>query len=154
MVKFSIYLNRRVFVIIIYEPRHSISYKIACAGWSVFAVRLKTLWIIGCPQSALWRHRSDCSGAQTDLSLRWAHLHFCRKCCAPHTLNRNSTLPIYSLWDFFFNLKWINCLAVTLAFTCTSLILMDVKWEASFYFYNFTNNRVKKKKKGRRKKQR
>ena len=37
----------------------------------VLAVRLKTLWVF-------WEH-----AAQTDLGLRWAHMQYCTKCCAP-----------------------------------------------------------------------
>ena len=40
------------------------------AGWSVFAVRLKTLWILGYPQSAVRIFWSDCVDADADLIIR------------------------------------------------------------------------------------
>ena len=53
------------------------------ACWTVFAVRMKRLWILGYPQSAMRRLWSDCADAQADLSLRWARMQYCRKWCAP-----------------------------------------------------------------------
>ena len=41
------------------------------AVWSVFAVRLKTVLILGHRQSALRRLWSDCADMQADLNLRW-----------------------------------------------------------------------------------
>ena len=35
-------------------------------------------------QRRLW---SDCADAQADLSLRWAHIQYSRKCCAPAQFN-------------------------------------------------------------------
>ena len=49
------------------------------AVWSVFAVYLKTLWILGYPQSDLRIVWSDCAEAQADLSLRWVHMQSGRK---------------------------------------------------------------------------
>ena len=48
-----------------------------CSVIRVFAIHLKTLWILGYSQSACedW---SDC--AKSDLSLRWAQMQSCRKC--------------------------------------------------------------------------
>ena len=40
----------------------------------VFLVRKKKLYILGYPQGAQWRFRSDCAIAQADLKLRWAHM--------------------------------------------------------------------------------
>ena len=85
----------------LFEPGHSISYKIACTSSegsdqpthprsriSVFADSLKTLWILGNTQRAQWRLWSVCADAQTDLSLHWAdlslqwpHMQPCMKCC-------------------------------------------------------------------------
>ena len=42
----------------------------------VFAVRKKKAWVLSYPLSAPRRLWSDWAGAQTDLSLRWAHSHF------------------------------------------------------------------------------
>ena len=44
--------------------------------WSVFAVRMKTDWVLSYPLSAQRRLWSDWADAQADLSLRWAHTHF------------------------------------------------------------------------------
>ena len=64
----------------------------------VFVARLKTLWIHSYLQSALRKFRSDCADAQADLSLRWAHMHSCRKCCAPaHMIFLGSMLNVYFL---------------------------------------------------------
>ena len=67
-----------------YEPGHS---KIACAPMTrlirVFAIRIKTLMILGYPQTIPRRLQSGCANAQADLSLRRAHVQSCRKCCAP-----------------------------------------------------------------------
>ena len=82
------------------KPWQSIPYKIALsvkipislrirAVGSVFSVRLKTLGVLGYPQSALQRLRSDCADAQSDVSLRWAHMQSCRKCCEPAQLSFN-----------------------------------------------------------------
>ena len=42
----------------------------------VFAVRMKTAWVLSCPLNAQRRLWSDWAEAQADLSLRWAHTHF------------------------------------------------------------------------------
>ena len=52
-------------------------------GWSVFAVRLKTFYILGYPQNVLQRLWSDCADAQADPSLRFAQAQYCRKFCDP-----------------------------------------------------------------------
>ena len=49
-------------------------------------IRMKTLRILGYPQSALRRLRSDCADAQADLRLRKAHIQSCKKCFAPAKL--------------------------------------------------------------------
>ena len=49
---------------------------------SMFSIHLKTLWILGNPQSALQRLWSDFVDAQAALSLCLAHMPSCRKCCA------------------------------------------------------------------------
>ena len=46
----------------------------------VFAVRMKTRWVLGFPQSAMRRLRSNCADARFDLSFRCVHIHSCRKC--------------------------------------------------------------------------
>ena len=78
------------------EPGCSIFYKISFASSDdsdkpahmhclirIVTVDLKPLWVIGYAMSALRRLWSDCANAQADLSLRWAHMYSCRKCCAP-----------------------------------------------------------------------
>ena len=50
----------------LYQPEHSISYK----KTPVFAARLKMLWILDYPQSALHKLRLDCAYVQADLSFR------------------------------------------------------------------------------------
>ena len=52
-------------------------------GWSVVAICLKTVWIIGYPQSALRKLRSDCADAQADLSLCWTFMQFWKERCVP-----------------------------------------------------------------------
>ena len=39
-----------------------------------FTIHLTTLWILGYPQSALWRLWSDCADMQADLSIYWVIL--------------------------------------------------------------------------------
>ena len=46
----------------------------------VSAVRMKTAWVLSYPLSAQRRLLSDWADAQADLSLRWAHSHFCWFC--------------------------------------------------------------------------
>ena len=46
----------------------------------VFAVRMKTAWILRYPLSAQRRLWSDWADAQADRSLRWAHMPFCWFC--------------------------------------------------------------------------
>ena len=56
----------------------------------VFAVRMKKHWILSYPLSAQRRFWAD---AQTDLSLRWAHMSFCWFCrAAAHFMNENEYL--------------------------------------------------------------
>ena len=52
----------------------------------VFALRLEMLLIICYLKSGMWRLWLDCADAQADICLRWAHIHFWRKCCAPASL--------------------------------------------------------------------
>ena len=47
----------------------------------IFAVHLRTLWLLDYPQSALRRLWSDCADVQADLSLHWKHIQSFRKCC-------------------------------------------------------------------------
>ena len=46
----------------------------------VFAVRMQKAWVLSYPLSAQRRLWSDWADAQADLSLRWAHMQFCRFC--------------------------------------------------------------------------
>ena len=46
--------------------------------WSVFAVRMKKAWVLSYPLSAQWRLRADWADAQSDLSLHWIYMPFCR----------------------------------------------------------------------------
>ena len=46
----------------------------------VFAVRMKKVWILSYPLSEWQRLCSDWTDAQTNRSLRWAHMHFCWFC--------------------------------------------------------------------------
>ena len=58
-----------------------------CRLIRVCAVCLKTLWILGYPQSA----SKDCdqtTDVQADLSLRWMHIQSCKICCAPAQIMR------------------------------------------------------------------
>ena len=55
---------------------------LASAQQSVFAVRMKKAWVFSYPLSAQRRLWSDWTDAQADLSLRWAHMPFCRFCHA------------------------------------------------------------------------
>ena len=43
---------------------------------SVFAVRMKEVWVLSYPLSTHRRLWSDWANAQADLSLRWVHSHF------------------------------------------------------------------------------
>ena len=45
-----------------------------CAVWSVFIIRMKKLYILGCPKCAQRRFGSDCANAQSDPNLRRAHI--------------------------------------------------------------------------------
>ena len=74
-----------------------------------FTVRLKTFWILGYPQSALRRLRSDCADAQTDLSLRWAHQRSCRKCVPRYIVKWSERIELYiethyRMWYTYSNL--------------------------------------------------
>ena len=53
------------------QPRHPPSLT------RVFAVHMKTAWVLSYPLSAQRRLWSDWADAQADLSLRWAHMPFC-----------------------------------------------------------------------------
>ena len=46
----------------------------------VFAIRMKKAWVLSYPLSAQRRLWSDWASAQSDLSLRWAHMPFCWFC--------------------------------------------------------------------------
>ena len=46
----------------------------------VFAVRIKKAWVLSYPLSVQRRFWTDWADAQTDLSLRWAHMTFCWFC--------------------------------------------------------------------------
>ena len=74
-------------------PPHDNTNKMACAPSEdsdqpghppslirVFAVHMKKARVLSYPMSAQRRLRSDLADAQTDLSLRWAHMPFCWFC--------------------------------------------------------------------------
>ena len=76
-----------------FEPPHDKTNKVACAPSEdsdqpghpphlirVFAVRMKTAWVLSYPLSAQRRLWSDWADAQADLSLRWAYRSFCWFC--------------------------------------------------------------------------
>ena len=67
--------------------------------WSVFTVRMTTPWVLSYPrmQSEDW---SDWVDAQTDLSLRWAHMPFCWFC---HEAAQYCIMPKWSFWVVLFN---------------------------------------------------
>ena len=56
--------------------------------WSVFTVRMKKAWVLSYTLSAQRRLWSDWADAQADLSLRWAHMQFCRFCHALAHIHR------------------------------------------------------------------
>ena len=73
----------------IFEPAHDKTYKMTCAPSQasdqpghppsqirVFAVRMKKAWVLSYPLNAQQRLWSDWADVQTNLSLRWAHMHF------------------------------------------------------------------------------
>ena len=79
-----------------FEPPHDKTNEMACAPSedsdqpghppsliSVFAVRMEKAWVLSCPLSAQWRLWSDwadAQAAQSDQSLRWAHMPLCWFC--------------------------------------------------------------------------
>ena len=85
--------------------------KSACASPSlirVFAVRSVGRTQASCWQRKLW---SDWADAQADLSLRWAHMTFCRFCRAlsqsfrcPHEETLHPWLSKVAQWRF-----WLDC---------------------------------------------
>ena len=88
-------IRMRQFLTILIEPAHDKTYKMACVPSEdsdqpvhppslirVFAVRSVGSWglkLSSCRQRKLW---SDWADTQADLSLRWAHMPFCRFCHA------------------------------------------------------------------------
>ena len=65
------------------------SLRIPCRLIRVFAIRLKTLSILGYLQSSMWILWSDCADALAERNLRWAHKQSCRKCWPRLILTRN-----------------------------------------------------------------
>ena len=78
-----------------FEPAHGKTYKMACAPSEdsdqpghppslirIFAVQMKKALVLSYPLSAQGNLSSDWMDAQADLSLRWAHMQFCRFCHA------------------------------------------------------------------------
>ena len=59
--------------------------------WSVFAVRMKKLWVLSYSLTAQRKFWSDWADAQAELSDRWAHRSFCWVCRATALL---SSLPL------------------------------------------------------------
>ena len=116
--------TRCIYSYIIIEPGHSISYKIDCAPSEdsdqtarprslirVFAVRMKTLWVLGYPQSALRRFWSDCA----DLILCWVHRQemlcpgsIVLYICFNHLFRSNWTtsLPTYDVINVMFTWQY------------------------------------------------
>ena len=76
----------------IYEPLHDKTNKMMCAPSEdsdpghlpslirVFPVRMKEYWAFNYLLCTHWRLWSDWVDAQSDLSLRWAHMSFCCFC--------------------------------------------------------------------------
>ena len=91
------------------------------------------------PQSVLRRLLSDCAEAQADLSIRFAHMQFCRKCCVPaHFTFRYAYKVSYILVNFI-DIFW----------------KLDNTIPSNFYFCVGKDRRglEKKKKKKKKKKQ-
>ena len=78
-----------VCIILIFEPPHDKTNKMACAPSKdsnqpghppslirILTVRMKKAWVLSYPLSAQWRLWSDWADAQADLSLRWVQ-SFC-----------------------------------------------------------------------------
>ena len=64
------------------EPQHDKTNNMACAPSliRIFTVRSMGSWWPNVPSCGHWRLWSDWADAQADLSLRWAHMPFCRFC--------------------------------------------------------------------------
>ena len=80
----------------------------------VFTVCMKKAWVLSYPLSAQQRLRSAWADAQADLSLRWAHMPFCRFC---HALARiyyegsdQDTHLHHLIKTFFVHLKGLHIL--------------------------------------------
>ena len=107
-----------------YEPLNDKTNKVACAPsedsdqprhppslFRVFAVRMKKYWVLSYPLSAQRRLWSDWADAQTDLSLRWAHMLFCWFCHeAAHIYMLNFMSVVYKgcPWDTVIPERWMN----------------------------------------------
>ena len=103
----------------------------------VFAACLKMLWVLGYQQSALRRLLSDCAEAQADLSIRFARMQFCRKCCVPaHFTFRYAYKVSYILVNFI-DIFW----------------KLDNTIPSNFYFCVGKDRRGLEKKKTKKKKQ-
>ena len=111
----------------------------------VFAVRLKTLWILGLRR--LW---SDCSDTQVDLCLRWTRIQYSRKCCVPAQLwiiykgvpTRDKRQGVDS--DYFADSIYTTVLAPsfgkTLSFFAGRVILNVKKKKKHFYSQYLSRN--------------
>ena len=87
----------------------------------IFAVRLRSLWILGYPQRGMGRLWSDCFDAQAGLSLRWAHMQSSRKyCTSAHIL---SFLVIELAYSVFTGRK-INVLFLQMSFKVSASEIM------------------------------
>ena len=94
-------------------------------GWSVFDACLKTYWILDYAQSARRRLWSDCADAQADLSLRWAYMQSCRKCCASAHITINS---IFSCMPYDWpqlQLSLTKQIHVVICIVCSSIKLLE-----------------------------
>ena len=142
-----------------------------CAGWSVFAVRLKTSWILGHPQSALRRlislctktdiHRVSCEDSDqhflygirmhmhwgiTEIGCQILYLSVTKyrnspMCTRPYIFNHNTVLWIEIHWGDI-RLRWRE-----LEILRTRRGVNGLNWIYSFLASNLEKKKKKKKKK-------
>ena len=88
-----------------------------CPVWSVFAVRMKKLWMLSY-HKAHSKDWSDCPDAEADLSLCWAYMTFCwfcRRCkycfgvCLVRTLLSQVKVPDYRKFPKYSDTPKICC---------------------------------------------
>ena len=124
-----------------FEPAHDNTFKMACAPCEdsdqpghppslirVFAMRsvvAKGPMLSSCGQRRFW---SDWADAQAGLSLRWAHMTFCRFC---HALAHS--FPFWCLWKAVLRdcgISWVYSLIFLYINTCI-ISIRDAKEEPS-----------------------